>query len=30
VDDILPALNAVPIIQKSLEIYREWAATAKK
>jgi len=30
VDDILPALDAVPIIQKSLEVYREWAATAKK
>ena len=30
VDDILPALDAVPIIQKSLDVYREWAATAKK
>jgi inorganic pyrophosphatase len=30
VDDILPALDAVPIIQKSLDIYREWAASAKK
>src|ERR1700677_671554 len=26
VDDILPALEAVPVIQKSLEVYREWAA----
>ena len=30
VDDILPALDAVPIIQKSLEVYREWAASSKK
>ena len=30
VDDILPALDAVPIIQKSLEVYRDWAASAKK
>jgi inorganic pyrophosphatase len=30
VDDILPALDAVPVIQKSLEVYREWAKTGKK
>jgi inorganic pyrophosphatase len=30
VDDILPALDAVPIIQKSLEVYREWADSAEK
>ena len=30
VDDILPALDAVPVIEKSLAVYREWAATAKK
>ena len=30
VDDILPALDAVPVIQKSLDVYRDWAKTAKK
>src|SRR5271170_5225214 len=30
VDDILSALDAVPVIQKSLEVYREWKATEKK
>jgi inorganic pyrophosphatase len=30
VDDILPALDAVPVIQKSLDVYREWAKTEKK
>src|SRR5580658_6646252 len=30
VDDILPALDAVPIIEKSLAVYREWANTEKK
>jgi inorganic pyrophosphatase len=29
VDDILPALDAVPVIQKSLDVYREWAKTEK-
>ena len=29
-DDILPALDAVPVIQKSLEVYREWMKTEKK
>jgi inorganic pyrophosphatase len=29
VDDILPALDAVPVIQKSLEIYRAWAEAGK-
>jgi inorganic pyrophosphatase len=29
VDDILPALDAVPVIQKSLDVYRDWAASAK-
>ena len=27
VDDILPALDAVPVIDKALAVYREWAAT---
>src|SRR5271156_307540 len=26
VDDILPALEAIPVIQKSLDVYREWVA----
>ena len=30
VDDILPALDAVPVIQKSLDVYREWKAAEKK
>ena len=30
VDDILPALEAVPVIQKALVVYREWAASGKK
>src|SRR5271163_618601 len=30
VDDILPALDAVPVIQKSLDVYREWVKTEKK
>jgi inorganic pyrophosphatase len=30
VDDILPALDSVPIIQKSLDVYREWADGGKK
>jgi inorganic pyrophosphatase len=30
VDDILPALDAVPIIEKALAVYREWAQTEKK
>ena len=30
VDDILPALDAVPIIEKSLAVYREWAQMEKK
>ena len=30
VDDILPALDAVPVIQKSLEVYREWKETAER
>jgi inorganic pyrophosphatase len=30
VDDILPALDAVPVIEKSLAVYRDWAAAAKK
>jgi inorganic pyrophosphatase len=30
VDDILPALDAVPVIQKSLDEYREWMKTEKK
>jgi inorganic pyrophosphatase len=30
VDDILPALEAVPVIQKSLEVYQDWAATGKQ
>lgn len=29
VDDILPALDAVPVIQKALDVYRDWAASAK-
>jgi inorganic pyrophosphatase len=29
VDDILPALDAVPIIEKSLAVYREWKASAE-
>ena len=30
VDDILPALDAVPVIDKALTVYREWAKAAKK
>jgi len=30
VDDILPALDAVPVIEKSLAVYRDWANSAKK
>jgi inorganic pyrophosphatase len=30
VDDILPALEAVPIIEKSKAVYRDWAASAQK
>jgi len=30
VDDILPALDAVPVIEKSLAVYREWKASAEK
>jgi len=30
VDDILPAIEAIPVIEKSLAVYREWAATGKK
>ena len=30
VDDILPALEAVPVIEKSLAVYRDWKATEKK
>ena len=30
VDDILPALDAVPVIEKSLAVYREWKATERK
>ena len=30
VDDILPALDAVPVIEKALAVYRDWAATEKK
>lgn len=30
VDDILPAIEAIPIIEKSLAVYREWAAAGKK
>ena len=30
VDDILPALEAVPVIQKALEAYRDWAATGSQ
>ena len=30
VDDILPALDAVPIIDKALAVYREWAGTGTK
>jgi inorganic pyrophosphatase len=29
VDDILPALDAVPVIQKSLDVYRDWVNAAK-
>jgi inorganic pyrophosphatase len=29
VDDILPALDAVPVIQKSLEVYRDWTTSSK-
>jgi inorganic pyrophosphatase len=30
VDDILPALDAIPVIEKSLAVYRNWAATGNK
>ena len=30
VDDILPALDAVPVIEKSLSVYREWIAQSAK
>ena len=30
VDDILPALDTVPVIEKSLAVYREWTAAGKK
>ena len=30
VDDILPALDAIPIIEKSFAVYREWRATERK
>src|SRR5260221_2370815 len=30
VDDFLPALAAVPVIEKSLEVYAEWKKTEKK
>jgi inorganic pyrophosphatase len=30
VDDILPALAAVPVIEKALAVYRDWAATGTK
>lgn len=30
VDDFLPALEAVPVIEKSLLVYREWTATGNK
>jgi len=30
VDDILPALETVSVIEKSLAVYREWTAGAKK
>ena len=29
-DDILPALDAVPVIEKSPTVCREWAGTEKK
>src|SRR5271170_3658690 len=30
VDDILPALDAVPIIEKALSVYRDWVAQSQK
>ncbi len=30
VDDILPALDAVPVIEKSLAVYRDWVTATKK
>jgi len=30
VDDILPALAAVPVIEKALTVYRDWAAAGTK
>ncbi len=30
VDDILPALDAVPVIEKSLAVYREWVEASRK
>jgi hypothetical protein len=30
VDDISPALDAVPVIEKSLAVYREWAKGSGK
>jgi hypothetical protein len=30
VDDILPVLEALPIIDKSLAVYKEWAASGKR
>jgi inorganic pyrophosphatase len=29
VDDISPAIEAIPVIEKSLAVYREWAKTGK-
>ena len=29
VDEILPALEAVPIIEKAIKVYRDWVATGK-
>jgi inorganic pyrophosphatase len=29
VDDILPAIEAIPVIQKSFDVYREWAGAKK-
>ncbi len=30
VDDILPALEAVPVIEKSLAVYKDWVGAGKK
>jgi hypothetical protein len=29
VDDISPAIEAIPVIEKSLAVYREWAKAGK-